>query len=108
MPKTTITGAKQADRSLAETLWDWRAELLWGLAVVVLLFTFVDPVLLVGLLLTIATVAAAWLGFRELLHRADRDDAESAAVTGLRPASSGRRELDRTSPHTAWRGHHAA
>jgi hypothetical protein len=108
MPKTTTTAPKQADRSLAATLWDWRAELLWGLAAAVVLFTFVDPVLLLGLVLMTATVAAAWLGFRELMRRADRDDAESAAAPGLRPASAGRRDFDRTSAHTAWRGHHAA
>jgi hypothetical protein len=106
MPKTTITGPKQADRSLAATFWDWRAELLWGLAIAVLLFTFIDPVLLVGLVLTIATVAAAWLGFRELMSRADRDDAQASA-SHLRPAPSGRRETARPSAHTAWRGHHA-
>ena len=108
MPKTTITGTEGTDRSLAETLWNWRAEALWGLATAVLLFTFVDPVLLVGLVLTVATVAAAGLGFRELLHRADRDDAEPASASHLRPASAGRRDSDRTSAHTAWRDHDAA
>jgi hypothetical protein len=68
MPKTT-TGHGQPDRSIAETLWNWRAELLWGFAVAVLLFAFVNPVLLLGLVLTVATVAVAWLGFRELLNR---------------------------------------
>ena len=108
MPKTTIAGREQADRSLAATLWDWRAELLWGLAVAVLLFSFIDPVLLLGLVLTIATVAAAWMGFRELMHRADRDDAESGAASHRRPASTGPREPARTSAHTPWRHHHAA
>jgi hypothetical protein len=107
MPKTTITGPKQADHSRAATVRNWRSGLLWGLAVAIVLFMFTDPVLLVGLMLTIATVAAAWLGFRELMHRADRDDAEESA-SRLRPASAGRRDSDRTSPHTAWRGHHAA
>jgi hypothetical protein len=107
MPKTTISGPEQADRSLAGRFWDWRAELLWGLAIAVVLFTFVDPVLLVGLMLTTATVAAAWLGFQELMHRADRDDAEASA-SHLPPAPTGRREPVRPSAHTAWRGHHAA
>jgi hypothetical protein len=79
----------------------------WGLAAAAVLFTFVDPVLLMGLVLTIATVAAAWLGFRELMHRADRDDSEASA-SHLRPAAAGQRDFDRTSAHTAWRGHHAA
>jgi hypothetical protein len=107
MPKTTTTGPKQADHSLAATLWDWRAELLWSLAITVVLFTFVDPVLLVGLMLTIATVAAAWLGFRELMSRADRDDAEDSA-SRLRPAATSRGEPARPSAPTAWHGHHAA
>src|ERR1700735_4998737 len=101
MPKTTTTGPKQADRSLAATLWDWRAELLWGLAITVVLFTFVDPVLLVGLVLTAATVAAAWLGFRELMNRADRDDAADSA-SRLRPAATSQREPARPSAQTAW------
>ncbi|MGA9491877.1 MAG: hypothetical protein WBV80_16740 [Mycobacterium sp.] len=106
MPKTTITGPKQVDRSLAAKFWDRRAELLWGLAAAVLLFTFVDPVLLVGLALASATIAAAWLGIRELVQSATRDDAKSAADTRLRPASAGRPE--QTSAHAPWRGHHAA
>jgi hypothetical protein len=106
--KTAITGPEQPDRSIADRLWNWRAELLWGLAIAVVLFTFVDPVLLVGLALVIATVAAAGLGFRELSQRADRDDAEPASASQLRPASAGRRDVDRTSTRTAWGGHHAA
>jgi hypothetical protein len=105
--KTAITGAEQTDRSLVDRLWNWRAELLWGFALAVLLFTFVNPVLLMGVVMTIATVAAVWLAYRELLNRADRNDAEAAA-TPVRPASDGRRDSDRTSGHAAWRGHDAA
>jgi hypothetical protein len=108
VPKTTITEQKQADRSIADKLWNWRAELLWSSAAVVLLLVFVNPVLLIGVVLAVATVAAAWLGFRELLHRAERDDAESASATHLRPASASRRDREDASAHAPWHRHHAA
>lgn len=79
MQKDATTGAGQTDRSIGERLWDRRAELLWGLAAAVLLLTFVDPVLLVSLVLAGATIAAAWLGIRELVQSATRDDAKQVA-----------------------------
>ena len=108
MPETTITGPEQTDTRLVDTLWNRRAELLYGFAVAVLLFAFVDPVLLVGLVLTVATVAAAWLGFRELLLRADRDDAGPAPATHPRSSAASQRAPEKTPAHTPWRGHHAA
>ncbi len=90
MPEPAISGAGQTDRSIVDRLWSKRAELLWGLVVVILLLTFVDPVVLIGAALVIATVAAAWAGFHELLHRAKEDDAQSPPA----PAQ--------------WQGHHAA
>jgi hypothetical protein len=75
-----MTVPEQTDRSIVDRLWNKRAELLWGSAAAVVLFSTVDSVLLIGLGLAIATIAVAWLGFRELLHRADRDDAERAAA----------------------------
>jgi len=90
MPERDISGAGQTDRSIADRLWNKRAELLWGLAVVILLLTFVDPVVLIGAALVIATVAAAWAGFHQLLDRAKQDDAQSPAA----PAQ--------------WQGHRAA
>ena len=54
-------------------------ELLWGLVVVVLVLTFIDPVVLIGAVLVIATVGAAWAGFHELLDRAKQDDAHATA-----------------------------
>jgi hypothetical protein len=86
-----------------------RAELLWGFAVAVLLFAVVDPVLLIGIALVIATLAAAWLGCAELLRRADRDDAEPASATQVDPAPATQRDPEKTSPHTPpWHDHHAA
>ncbi|BBX48275.1 hypothetical protein GCM10009641_06800 [Mycobacterium cookii] len=106
MQKDATTGAGQTDRSIGERLWDRRAELLWGLAAAVLLLTFVDPVLLVSLVLAGATIAAAWLGIRELVQSATRDDAKQVASPLPRPAPAGRPE--QTSAHPQWHGHHAA
>jgi len=108
VPETRITEPKQADRSTVETLWRWRAEALWGLVVVILLFAFVSPVLLIGVWLAFATVVAAWLGFAELLRRADGDDAQPAPATHPRPASASRREPTNIPAQTPWHGHHAA
>jgi hypothetical protein len=108
MPETRITAPKQADRSTVETLWRRRAEVLWGLVAVILLFAFVNPVLLIGVWLAFATVVAAWLGFAELLRRADRADAQPAAATHPRPASASRREPTDIPAHTPWQDHQAA
>ena len=108
MPRSEMTGPEQTDRSIVDRLWGKRAELLWGLAAAVVLFSTVDTVLLVGLMLAIATVIAAWLGFRELLQRADRDDAAQPAAPLPQPASADRREPEATSTRTPWQGHHAA
>ena len=66
MPKTTITGPQQTDRSIAETLWNYRAEALWGLAVTVLLFACVNPMIVSGLLLAAATTTAACWAYRKI------------------------------------------
>ena len=75
MPNSGINGP-----SIADKLWNKRAEVLWGLAVVIMLLTFVNPVVLIGAALAIATVAAAWVGFHELMDRAKNDDADSPAA----------------------------
>jgi hypothetical protein len=107
MPTSEIPGPEQTDRSILDKLWSNRAELLWGLVVVILLLTFVDPVVLIGAALVIATVAAAWAGFHELLDRAQQDDARPDAVP-IRPAAVSRPEPEKTATHTPWQGHHAA
>ena len=48
MPQGEITGPGQTDRSIVDKLWSKRAELLWGLVVVIMLLTFVKPVVLIG------------------------------------------------------------
>jgi hypothetical protein len=107
MPDSEIAGSEQTGRSITDRLWSNRAELLWGLVVVVLLLTFIDPVVLIGAVLVIATVAATWAGFHELLDRAQQDDARADAAH-LRPAAVRRREPDTTATHTPWQGHNAA
>lgn len=80
MPRREMTGPEQTNCSMVDRLWGKRAELLWGLAAAVVLLSTVDTVLSLGLMVAIATVIAAWLGFRELLQRADRDDAAQPAT----------------------------
>jgi hypothetical protein len=107
MPENEITGPEQTDRSIVDKLWSKRAELLWGLAVLVMLLTFVDPVVLVSAALVIATIVAAWAGFHELLDRAKQDDAESHAAP-LRAAPASQHEPGTAATHTPWQGRSAA
>ena len=110
MPKTAITGPKQTDRSIAETLWNWRAEALWGLAVTVLLFACVNPMIVSGLLLAAATTTAACWAYRKIADGAEREKEKlaSASATHLRSEAATQRGLERTPAHAPWRGHHAA
>jgi hypothetical protein len=106
MPENEITGPEQTDRSIVDKLWAKRAELLWGLAVVVMLLTFIDPVVLIGAALVVATIVVAWAGFHELMERAKQDDAASPAAP-LRAAPASQR-VPETTAHLPWQGHHAA
>lgn len=111
MPETRITGPTQTDRPIVDTRSNGRAQFLWSFATVVLLFVVVNPVLLIGVALALATVVTGWLGFRELLRRAERDDAESvesAATTQLRPVSASPREPNNVPAPTPWLHHRAA
>ena len=107
MPENEISGPEQADRSIVDKLWSKRAELLWGLVVVIMLLTFVDPVVLIGPALVLATIVAAWAGFHELLDRAKQDDAKSpAAPLRAAPASQTRStRQDRSRTHAVARRH---
>jgi hypothetical protein len=95
----TTTG--QRDRSIAETLWDFRGEALWVLVGIVLLVVFVDPLILLAL--ATAAVAAGWWAYRTVQHRVKRSDTELATVTHLRPAFT-----KEASAHTPWHGPSAA
>jgi hypothetical protein len=105
MPGSETNRPEQPDRSIAVRLLDKRAELLWGLVAVIMLLTFVNPVVLIGAALVIATVAAGWAGFHELMDRARQDDAKSAPA--FRPAPTARPAPEKPSPRS-WLRHHAA
>jgi hypothetical protein len=55
-----------------------------------------------------AIVTTVWWIYREVEHRVERNDAEMAPVTHLRPALTGQRDLKKTSPQASWRGPSAA
>ena len=57
MPASEISGPEQPDPSIGVRLWNKRAEMLWGLVAAIMLLTFVNPVVLIGAALLIATVA---------------------------------------------------
>ena len=105
----TIIG--QRDRSIAETLWNWRGEALWIFVGIVLLVVFVDPLILLALA-TGAVAAARW-AYRKVQHRTETSDAELATVTHLRPTLAGLRptlagQREKTSAHAPWLGPSAA
>ncbi|WP_292992035.1 hypothetical protein [Mycobacterium sp.] len=103
------TGTEEPEQParLIDKMWHKRAELLWGLAAVILLLTFVSPVVLIGAALLIATVAAGWAGFHELMTRAKQDEARRA-VAPVRSVKTDRREPDASSAPAPWHGHHHA
>jgi flagellar biosynthesis component FlhA len=110
MPKTTNTGRKQTGRPVVDTLWNWRAELLWGFAVVVLLFACINPMIVLGLLVAAATLIAAGWTVRKMADGAEREQEKLASSTHLRAAPATPRDSDKTSARTPWHRHrhHAA
>jgi flagellar biosynthesis component FlhA len=109
MVRTASTEREQTDRSVAEMLWHWRAELLWGFAVTVLLFACVNPMIVLGLLLAAATFIAACWAYRNIADGAEREEEKlaSASTTQLRPAPS-QLGPGKSPVHTPWHRHHAA
>jgi cbb3-type cytochrome oxidase subunit 3 len=98
MQHTTISGHHGTHRTAAAAFW-----ILAGIIVVI---AFADALTL--LVLTLAIVTTVWWIYREVEHRAERNDAEMAPVTRLRPALTGQRDLKKTSAHASWRGPSAA
>ncbi|UMB68587.1 hypothetical protein [Mycobacterium paraterrae] len=105
MPNSEANEPEATDR-LIDKMWRKRAELLWCMAAVIALLSVVRPVVLIGAALVIATIGAAWMGFHELMTRADRDDAERP-VAPLRPQADPR-QPGTSAPHAPWQGGHAA
>jgi hypothetical protein len=110
MPKTTKTGRRQTGRPVVDTLWNWRAEVLWGLAVTALLFACVNPMIVLGLLSAAATITAACWAYRKIADGAEREEEKlaSASATHVRSAPAGQRDREMTPVHARWHGHHAA
>jgi peptidoglycan/LPS O-acetylase OafA/YrhL len=84
------------------------AEALWILTGSILLLAFGDILIMLALTVAIVAIAAAWWAHRTVEHRAQRNDAEVASVTHLRPASTGHRDLKRFTAHAPWRGRSVA
>jgi hypothetical protein len=106
--KTESNGPKQTHRPVVDVLWHWRAELLWGFAVVVLLFACVNPMIVSGLLLATATFIAACWAYRKIADgAAEREQEKLASATDLGAPLASRRDPDKTSAHAPWREHHA-
>ena len=59
-------------------------------------------------LLALAIVTTPWWIVSAVEHRLERNDAEMAPVTHLRPTLTDQRGLEKTSAHVSWRGPSAA
>jgi hypothetical protein len=82
------------------------AGALWIVAGIIAVIAFGDALTLLVIALVIVKTGR-WL-YRQAEHRVERDDAEMAPVTYLRPALTGQRDPKKTSTHASWRGPSAA
>ena len=85
---------------------DAEAAVFWIFAGIIVVIAFGDA--LTVLAVAFAIVTTVWWIYREVEHRVDRNDAQMAPVTHLRPAVTGQRDLKKTSAHASWRGPSAA
>ena len=76
----------------------------WILAGIIILIAFGDALVLLAAVFAIVTMTTAWWIHHKVEHRVERNDAELAPVTHLRPALTGQRDLEKTSAHASWRG----
>jgi hypothetical protein len=95
MRHTTISGHHVAHQMVAA---------LWVLAGIFAVIVVGDAVTLLAL----AIVTTGWWILSRVEHRLERNHAEMAPVTHLRPALSGQRDLKKTAAHASWRGPSAA
>ena len=74
-------------------------EAVWIVAGIIIMFAFGDAFVLSALAFGIVTMTGAWFTHRQAERRAERNDAEMAPVTHLRPALTGQRHLKKSSAH---------
>jgi ABC-type Mn2+/Zn2+ transport system permease subunit len=99
MRHTTISGHHGTHHTVAAAFWI--------LAGTIVLIAFGDVLTLLAV--AFAIVTTVWWIYREVEHRVQRNDAEMAPVTHLRPALPGQRDLKKASAaHASWRGPSAA
>ena len=98
MRHTTISGHHGNHDTVAAAFW-----IVAGMLAVI---AFGDVLAL--LTVALAIVTTAWWVYREVEDRVERNEAEMAPVTHLRPALTGQRDQKKTSAHASWPGPRAA
>jgi len=83
-------------------------EAVWIVAGIIIMFAFGDAFVLSALAFGIVAMTGASWTYRRAERRAERNDAEMAPVTHLRPALTAQRQLKETSAHASWHGPSAA
>jgi Flp pilus assembly protein TadB len=81
------------------------AETLWVLAGIILILAYGDALIVLALAFAIAMITTGWWVRHKVARRAQRNDAQLASLTHLRPAFASRREA---SARASWHGPHAA
>ena len=83
-------------------------EAVWIVAGIIIMFAFGDAFVLSALAFGIVAMTGAWWTYRRAERRAERNDAELAPVTHLRPAVTAQHHLQKTSAHASRHGPSAA
>jgi hypothetical protein len=81
-------------------------EAAWILAGIIVMLALGDALVLLAL--AVAIMTTTWWTYRKVEYRVQRDDAELASVTRLRPALTGQRRPKEASRHVSWGGPSAA
>ena len=98
MRHTTISGHHGAH--------DAEATVFWIFTGIIMVIAFGDVLTLLAVAFAIVTIA--WWISRKVEHRVERNDAEMAPVTQLRPALTDQRDLKKTSAQELRRARRAA
>lgn len=102
--QSTISGHRRTHHTVTAAVWIVAA--FWIVAGIVAVITLGGG--LTRLAVALAIVTTEWWLISEVEHRMERNDAEMAPVTHLRPALTSQPDLKKTSPHAPWRGTSAA